>query len=129
VIFHLFDQRSQQRGLAGRTRVIEGASIELVYLVPDLGILADAVGQGMDREIELVEQRAKLGRGLNGCVGVLIAREPVALAANADDLGAGRRGELRFSGGLLSGDLSGNRTADLRVQLLGVDRFSPDWIA
>ncbi len=42
---------------------------------------------------------------------------------------SGRRGELRFSGGLLSGDLSGNRTADLRVQLLGVDRFSPDWIA
>lgn len=42
---------------------------------------------------------------------------------------SGRRGELRFSGGLLSGDLGGNRTADLRVQLLGVDRFSPDWIA
>jgi hypothetical protein len=42
---------------------------------------------------------------------------------------SGRARELRFSGGLLSGDLSGNRTADLRVQLLGVETFSPDWIA
>ncbi|MGB5135658.1 MAG: SGNH/GDSL hydrolase family protein [Prochlorococcaceae cyanobacterium] len=42
---------------------------------------------------------------------------------------SGRRGELRFSGGLLQGDLRGNGSADLRVQLEGVSTFSSDWIA
>ncbi len=42
---------------------------------------------------------------------------------------SGRARELRFSGGLLSGDRSGNGRADLRVRLAGVDRFSADWIA
>ncbi|MCP9927871.1 SGNH/GDSL hydrolase family protein [Cyanobium sp. CH-040] len=42
---------------------------------------------------------------------------------------SGRRGELRFSGGLLQGDVSGNRSADLRVQMEGVTTFSTDWIA
>ncbi len=40
-----------------------------------------------------------------------------------------RPGELRFQGGVLLGDLSGNGVADLRVQLPGVNSFSPDWIS
>lgn len=42
---------------------------------------------------------------------------------------SGRARELRFSGGLLSGDLNGNGSADLRVQLEGLNSFSPDWIS
>jgi lysophospholipase L1-like esterase len=40
-----------------------------------------------------------------------------------------RPGELRFQGGVLLGDVSGNGSADLRVQLPGVNSFSPDWLS
>jgi lysophospholipase L1-like esterase len=40
-----------------------------------------------------------------------------------------RPGELRFQGGVLLGDVSGNGSADLRVQLPGVNGFSTDWIS
>ena len=41
---------------------------------------------------------------------------------------SGRARELRFSGGVLRGDLNGDRRADLQVRLSGVDRVLADWI-
>ncbi|MEO1002566.1 MAG: SGNH/GDSL hydrolase family protein [Cyanobacteria bacterium J06638_7] len=42
---------------------------------------------------------------------------------------SGRARELRFSDGLLKGDVNGNGRAELRLRLAGVQSFSPDWIA
>ncbi len=37
--------------------------------------------------------------------------------------------ELRFADGYLQGDVDGDGKADLRIQLLGVSSFNPDWIS
>ena len=37
--------------------------------------------------------------------------------------------ELRFANGRLQGDVDGDGKADLRIQLLGVTTFNPDWIS
>ena len=37
--------------------------------------------------------------------------------------------ELRFANGRLLGDVDGDGQADLRIQLLGVTNFNPNWIS
>ena len=41
----------------------------------------------------------------------------------------GAAAELRFADGRLQGDVDGDGKADLRIQLLGVTTFNPDWIS
>ena len=37
--------------------------------------------------------------------------------------------ELRFANGHLLGDVDGDGKADLRIQLVGINTFNPDWIS
>ncbi|MCX5949416.1 MAG: SGNH/GDSL hydrolase family protein [Cyanobacteria bacterium] len=42
---------------------------------------------------------------------------------------SGAAAELRFSNGLLQGDVNGDRTSDLNIQMLNVNNFNPSWIS
>jgi Ca2+-binding RTX toxin-like protein len=42
---------------------------------------------------------------------------------------SGAAAELRFSDGLLQGDVNGDRTSDLNIQMLNVNNFNPSWIS
>jgi Ca2+-binding RTX toxin-like protein len=78
------------------------------------GALKDTVNLGDGDRIDLQAIDAAKGRGFSG--------EQDFVWANDADLSArftGEAGELRFAGGVLSGDINGDRKADFQIKIVG----------
>ncbi len=87
-IFHPLGQRFQQRGLAGGPAVVNKLAVVLIQPVPTGGIFAQAIAQGVNAEVGLLQGGHELGGLVDGFIQVVEVVEPVAGAATADERGA-----------------------------------------
>ena len=88
----------------------------------------DAETRGIDRILDFNPQQGDR-LGINAVLGMRKSLSGQGWSYIAADSFGGSAGELRFSGGLLQGDLNGDGAADLQIRLAGLTVFSPDWIS